>query len=95
MPSSSEDLQALRNLISEAETILSTTTLPEGRAERARELLGASVKLADELLVASPAAELGAKGGKKTAKRGPDYFRKIAGMRKKRSGGRPPKKDSD
>ena len=76
-------------MIAEAETILSTTILPEGRAERARELLGASVKLADELLNTSPAATLGAKGGKKTAQRGPQYFRKIAGMRKKRAGGRP------
>ena len=78
-------------MIAEAETILSTTTLPEGRAERAGELLGAGVKLADELLKASPAATLGAKGGKKTAERGPEYFRKIAGMRKKWAGGRPSK----
>ena len=78
-------------MIAEAETILSTTTLPEGRAERGGELLGAAVKLADELLKASPAATLGAKGGKKTAERGPEYFRKIAGMRKKRAGGRPSK----
>lgn len=28
-------------------------------------------------------------GGKKTAKRGPDYFRKIAAMRKEFKGGRP------
>jgi hypothetical protein len=80
-------------MIVEAELILSTTTLPEGRAERVRELLSASVKLADALLETSPAAALGASGGKKTAKRGPEYFRKIAAMRKTRGGGRP-KKDS-
>ena len=34
----------------------------------------------------------GRMGGKKTAKRGPDYFRKIAGMRKSFKGGRPRKK---
>ena len=79
-------------MIAEAETILSTTTLPEGRAERARELLSAAIKLADELLTSSPAAALGAKGGAKTAQRGPDYFRKISGMRKKRAGGRPRKR---
>ena len=89
MPSNKADLGALRNLIAEAETILSTTKLPQGRAERAGELLEAAVKLADELLKASPAATLGAKGGKKTAERGPDYYRKIAGMRKKKAGGRP------
>ena len=81
-------------MIAEAETILSTTTLPEGRAERAGELLSASVALADELLKASPAAMLGAKGGAKTAQRGTEYFRKIAGMRKRRGGGRP-RKDKD
>jgi hypothetical protein len=86
-----QDLEALRSMISEANTILSTTELPQGRAKRAAELLGASVKLADELLKTPPAAALGAKGGAKTAERGPGYFRKIAGMRKKRAGGRPRK----
>jgi hypothetical protein len=37
------------------------------------------------------ASKLGSKGGKKTAERGPDYFRQIAAMRKNRSGGRPRK----
>ena len=78
-------------MIAEAETILSTTTLPEGRTERAGELLGASLKLADELLKASPAATLGAMGGRKTAEKGPEYFRKIASLRKTRAGGRPKK----
>ena len=91
MLSNPADLEALRSMIAEAEKILSTTTLPEGRAERAGELLGAAVKLADELLKASPAAALGAKGGKKTAERGPEYFRRIAGMRKTNAGGRPRK----
>ena len=40
----------------------------------------------------NPAAvSLGRKGGQSTAKRGPDYFRKIAAMRKTFAGGRPPK----
>jgi hypothetical protein len=85
------DLKALRNMIAEADLILSTTTLPQGRAERAHELLGTAVKLADHLLTEKPAAVLGAKGGKKTAERGPDYFKKIAAMRKTRAGGRPAK----
>jgi len=83
------DLKALRNMIAEADLILSTTTLPQGRAERAHELLGTAVKLADHLLTEKPAAVLGAKGGKKTAERGPEYFKKIAAMRKTRAGGRP------
>ena len=47
--------------------------------------------LSDTLLAVRPAAVLGAKGGKATAKRGPEYFRKIAAMRKTRAGGRPRK----
>jgi hypothetical protein len=85
------DLRALRNMISEAQHILATTELPEGRSERAYELLTAAVSLADELLTESPAAVLGKKGGKVMAKRGPEYFRKIAAMRKEHKGGRPPK----
>lgn len=83
------DLKALRNMIAEADTILTTTTLPQGRAERARELLSTALKLADHLLTEKPAAVLGAKGGRKTALRGPEYFKNIAAMRKTRAGGRP------
>ena len=86
------DLQALRNMIAESHHILATTKLPEGRSERAYELLTAAVSLADDLLAQSPAATLGKKGGKTTAKRGPDYYRKIAAMRKTHAGGRPPSK---
>lgn len=85
------DLRSLRTLIYEAQNLLTTTTLPEGRSQRAHELLTAAVALADDLLEQSPAATLGEKGGKVTAKRGSDYFRKIAAMRKERKGGRPPK----
>jgi hypothetical protein len=85
------DLKALRNMINEARLILATTILPEGRSERANELLEAAVHLADNLMEESPAAALGAKGGKVTAKRGSEYFRQIAAKRKTRSGGRPKK----
>jgi hypothetical protein len=85
------DLHSLRNLISEAQTLLMTTNLPEGRSQRANELLNAAIHLADDLLEQSPAAALGAKGGKATAKRGPEYFRKIAALRKNHKGGRPSK----
>ena len=44
------DLKALRNLIAEADTLLITTTLPEGRSQRAHELLHSAIALADELL---------------------------------------------
>ena len=86
------DLRALRNLISEAQSLLMTTNLPEGRSQRANELVTAAVRLADDLLTESPAATLGAKGGKETAKRGSEYFRQLASKRKTRAGGRPSKK---
>jgi hypothetical protein len=84
-------LKTLRNLIGEAQALLSTTELPEGRSQRAHELLTAAVHLADDLLEESPAATLGAKGGKVTAKRGSEYFRQIAAKRKSFKGGRPAK----
>ena len=80
-------------MIAEAQHILSTTILPEKRSERAYELLTAAVSLADHLLTENPAAKLGSKGGRETAKKGSDYFRKLAAMRKNRKGGRP-RKDS-
>ena len=86
-----QDLRALRNMIEDSQLLLSTTTLPEGRSQRAHELLTAALSLADHLLEESPAATLGKKGGKQTAKRGPDYFKKIAAMRKNFKGGRPTK----
>jgi len=92
MPKSTTDLRALRNLVSEADLILATTDLPQGRATRCRELLGAALKLTDHLLTIKPAATLGKRGGLKTARRGPEYFRKIAAMRRTRAGGRPRKK---
>ena len=78
-------------MIEEAHTILTTTTLPEGRAERARELLGSALTLAAFLADEKPAAKLGAKGGAKTAERGPEYFRQLAAKRRTHAGGRPPK----
>ena len=74
------DLKALRQMISEAHDILRTTILPEARSQRAYKLLTAALNLADNLLEESPAAVLGAKGGKQTAKRGPEYFAKIASI---------------
>jgi hypothetical protein len=89
MARKNNDLKALRDMIGEAHDILRTVELPEERSQRASEVLSASLHLADHLLETPPAAALGAKGGSQTAKRGSDYFRKIAAMRKKRKGGRP------
>jgi hypothetical protein len=88
------DMQALRNLIDEAHTVISTIDLPQGRAKRAAQLLASALALADDLIAVPPAAvTLGQRGGLKTAERGSAYFKRIAAMRKTKAGGRPPKKD--
>jgi hypothetical protein len=89
------ELSTLRSLIFQARDNLTGVDLPQGRAKRARELLDAAVALADDLLAIRLAAALGAKGGMATAKRmkkrDPDYYKRIAGMRKTKAGGRPRK----
>lgn len=95
---SNRELQTLRNLLTQADLILSTTELPQGRARRCRELLRAAAALANDFLKQAklpPAAVLGHKGGSMTAKKyGPDHFRELAAKRKTRAGGRPRKKTS-
>jgi hypothetical protein len=97
MPSTRTELSTLKRLLTEANTILATTELPEGRAVRAGELLRSALALTDDLLnqAKMPAAKvLGAKGGTETAKRGSDYFRQLAAKRKTRAGGRPRKESA-
>jgi len=90
---SNRELHALRNLIAETDLILSTTTLPEGRATRCRELLGAALALTEDFInqaSLTPGAVLGRKGGSVTAQRhGSEHFRQMAASRKTRAGGRP------
>jgi hypothetical protein len=85
------ELSALRNLIQQAHELLEPLDLPEGRGSRARELLKAALALADDVLTKTPAATLGAKGGKATAKRGSQYYRDLAAKRTTKGGGRPKK----
>ena len=88
------ELGTLKRLLSEVDLILSTTKLPENRTARCRELLGSALALTDDLLSQAKmpaAAQLGAKGGSVTAKRGSDYFRKLAARRKTHGDGRPRK----
>jgi hypothetical protein len=88
------ELSTLKRLISEAELILATTDLPEGRAVRCGELLHSALALTDDLLNSAKmpaAAVLGSKGGAQTAKRGSDYFRQLSAKRKTLGGGRPRK----
>ena len=96
MPSDRASLQALKNLLTETNLLISTTEpLPENRTPRTLELLRASLALTDDLLkqTGKPAAAiLGHKGGTATAATcGPDYFRELAAKRKTRAGGRPRK----
>jgi hypothetical protein len=88
------ELATIKNLLAEADHILSTTELPEGRGVRCRELLRSALTLTDDLLKHAKmpaAAVLGRKGGSQTAKRGSDYFRQLAAKRKTYGGGRPRK----
>jgi hypothetical protein len=92
------ELATLKKLISETDHILATTPpLPENRTAACRELLSTALAIADDLLKQTKlpaAAILGQKGGSVTAKRGSDYFRKLAAKRKTHGGGRP-RKESD
>lgn len=90
-----QSLATLRQFILQARDMLTGVNLPEGRASRARELLDAAKALADDMVNQPPAAVLGSRGGKKTAERGPEYFKQIAAMRKTKAGGRPPKTVSE
>jgi hypothetical protein len=85
-----KDLKALRRMISQAELVLDTIPAHPS-VNRAKELLNVAGKLADDLATVNPAVALGAKGGTKTAERGPEYFKQIAAMRKTKAGGRPRK----
>lgn len=92
----SEDVRTLRSLLTEAHVILTTVELPQGRAESCREIVDTALAIADGLESkkpsrGNPAAALGRVGGKKTAERGPEYFKQIAAMRKTKAGGRPRK----
>ena len=98
MAADRSSLQALRNLIAEADLILETTPpLPQNRTNAARENLRAALALADDLLKHSrttAAAILGHKGGSTTARKlGTDHYKRMAAARKTHGGGRP-RKDS-
>jgi hypothetical protein len=96
MPSDRASLQALKNLLTETDLLISTTgPLPENRTPRCLELLHAALALTDDLLkqTGKPAAAImGHKGGSETARKyGADHFRQLAAKRKTQSGGRPRK----
>lgn len=89
-------LTTLRSLVLQAKHNLESLEIEDPRVVRSRELLDAAVVLVEDVIATPAAAVIGAKGGKATAKRmakkDPQYYARIAGMRKKRAGGRPKKK---
>lgn len=89
------DVRALANMIDQSYRMISSDPIAPGGIERCREILGTARLLAKDLAatpMSAPAKMLGSEGGKATlAKRGPDYFRKLAGRRKHFGGGRPRK----
>lgn len=96
MPSNRTELNALKNLISEADLILETSpALPQNRTGAARENLRSAIAIINDLIgqeKIAPAALLGHKGGSTTSKRhGVDHYRKMAAARKTLGGGRPRK----
>ena len=97
-PSVRRDLKVLRNLINQANLSLNLIPNPDSSVKSARESLVAALALSKDLVnrasvdpLKEGAAALGAKGGSKTAERGPEYFARIAAMRTNRKGGRPRK----
>lgn len=89
-----DEYTALRNLISQAHKLLSSIEHPDPTVIRAREVLRSADALATDLARIPPAVAMGKAGGKKTAERGPEYFKQIAAMRKTKGGGRPRKEES-
>lgn len=97
VPTDRTELRTLKNLIGEADLILSTTSpLPENRTPACLELLHAALAITDDLIEQSkmaPAVFLGHKGGSTTSERhGAEHYRQMAAKRKTHAGGRPRKK---
>lgn len=96
MPTDRASLQALKNILTETDLLISTTEpLPENRTAACRENLRAALALADDLIKqqrTTSAAVLGSKGGNATSRKlGVEHYRKMAQARKTRGGGRPRK----
>lgn len=96
MASNRTELRSLKNMLTQADLILSTSPpLPQNRTAACRELLESALALTDDLLKQSvtTAVIMGRKGGKVTARRhGPEHYRQMAAQRKTHAGGRPRKK---
>lgn len=94
MSAQRQSLLALKRLITQADMVYSDRSVPDAVRRRGSELLTAASALTSDLLKqdhSTAAAELGAKGGTQTAKKGSEYFRQLAAKRKTLGGGRPRK----
>ena len=87
------DANDARGLIGEAKALPINKRLSAKQSGDAWFLLDKADARLDGLMtyVSLSPAEMGRKGGAKTAQRGPEYFAKIAAMRKTKAGGRPKK----
>lgn len=97
MPIDKASLQALENILTEIDLLISTSPqpMPQNRTPRCMELTKAALALMDDVLKqtrSAPAVVLGHKGGSTTSKRyGVEHYRKMAAARKTHAGGRPRK----
>ena len=76
---SGTDLRALYGLISEAELLLTATSLPKAHARRAADVLRSARTIAEALVENPPVAAKVRKSGPKTARGGSAHPRQIAG----------------
>jgi hypothetical protein len=97
MPVDKASVQALKNILTEIDLLVSTSPqpMPQNRTPRCLELTRAALALTDDILKQTrmaPAVVLGHKGGSATSKRyGVEHYRKMAAARQKHAGGRPRK----
>jgi hypothetical protein len=97
MPVDKASLQALKNILTEIDLLVSTSPqpMPQNRTPRCLELTKAALALTDDILKqvrTAPAVVLGHKGGSTTSQRhGVEHYRKMAAARKTHAGGRPRK----
>jgi len=97
MPVDKRSLEALKNILTEIDLLVSTSPqpMPQNRTPRCLELTKAALALTDDIMKQvrmAPAVMLGHKGGSTTSQRhGIEHYRKMAAARKVHAGGRPRK----
>ena len=84
------ELKALCSLISEAELLLTATSLPKAYTRRAAQLLRSARVIAEALVENPPVAAKVRKSGPKTAGGGSAHARPIAGTKKTGAASKPP-----